>query len=127
MMSIMTKLAAKGTREVGSKVIVTFPLMPIVVSSLGVLRPLVLVAPKRLVLLGVISALAWVVIVPVFSFLFGIIRLMGLIFCIQLFKILILLNRRGLNKINPSVRVSLWWSYGLWKARKWKVQIIVNR
>jgi hypothetical protein len=123
-MSIMTELTAKGTREVGSKIIVIFPLTPVVISPLGVLIPLVLVAPSRLVLLGVIPALTWVVIVPVFSFLFGIIRLMGRIFRIQLFKILILLNGRGLNKIHPSMRVSLWWSHGWWRTRKWKVQIL---
>ena len=72
-MSIMTKLTAKGTGEVGSKVIVIFPLKFVVVSPLGVLSPLVLVAPSRFVLLGVISALTWVVIVSFFSFIFGII------------------------------------------------------
>jgi hypothetical protein len=105
-MSIMTEITAKGTGEVGSKVIVIFPLTHVVLAPLGVLIPLVLVAPSRLVLLGVISALTWVVIVLVFSFLFGIIRLMGWIFRIQLFKILILMNGRGLNKIHPGVRVS---------------------
>ena len=72
-MSIMTELTANGTGEVGSKVIVIFPLMSIVISPLGVLSPLVLVAPSRLVLLGVILALTLIVIVLVFSFLLGII------------------------------------------------------
>jgi hypothetical protein len=121
-MSIMTELTAKGTREGGSNSIVISPLTPVVISPLGVLIPLILVAPSRLVLLGVIPALTWVAIVPVFSFLFGIIRLMGRIFRIQLFKILILLKGRGLNKIHPSVRV--WGSHGLWRTREWKVWIL---
>jgi hypothetical protein len=104
-MSIMIELTTKGTREGGSNSIVISPLMSVVISPLGVLIPLILVAPCRLVLLGVIPALTWVAIVPVFSFLFGIIRLMGQIFRIQLFKILILLKERGLNKIHPSVRI----------------------
>jgi hypothetical protein len=124
-MSIMTKLTAKGTREVGSNIIVIFPLTSVFVAPLGVLIPLVLVAPSGLVLLGVIPTLTWVFIVLVFSFLFGTIQWMGQIFHIQQFKILILLNGRGLNKIHPSVRVSLWWSHGLGRARKWKVRIIL--
>jgi hypothetical protein len=79
-MSIMTELTTKGTWEVGSKVIVIFPLTPVIVSPLGVLSPLVLVAPSRLVLLGVISALTWAVIVSVFSSLFDIIQMMSWIF-----------------------------------------------
>jgi hypothetical protein len=118
-MSIMTELTAKGTRESGFDSIVISPLTPVVIAPLGVLIPLVLVAPNRLVLLGLIPTLAWVVIVPVSSFLFGIIRRMGQIFRIQLFEILILLNGRGLNKIHPSVRV--WGNHGLWRTRKWKV------
>jgi hypothetical protein len=121
-MSIMAKLTAKGTRESGSNNIVISPLMPIVIAPLGVLIPLILVAPSRLVLLGVIPSLAWVVILPIFSFLFGIIRLMGRIFRIQLFEILILLKGRGLNKIHPSMRV--WGSHGLWRTREWKVHIL---
>jgi hypothetical protein len=77
MMSIVIELTTKGTGEVGSKVIVIFSLTFVVVSPLTVLSPLILVAPSRLVLLGVISALTWVVIVLIFSFIFGIIRLMG--------------------------------------------------
>jgi hypothetical protein len=123
-MSIMTELTTKGTREGGLKSIVISPLMPIFISPLGVLIPLILVAPIRLVLLGVILSLTWVAIVPIFSFIFGIIRQMGWIFHIQLFKILILLNRRGLNKIQLSVRVSLWWGHGRWMTRKWKVWIM---
>jgi hypothetical protein len=121
-MSIMIELTAKGTREVGFNSIVISPLMPIIISPMGVLIPLVLVDPIRLVLLGLIPALTWVVVVPVSSFIFGIVRWMGRIFRIQLFKILILLNRRGLNKIHPSVR--MWGSDGLLGTRKWKVQIL---
>jgi hypothetical protein len=123
-MSIMTELNAKGTREGGFNSIVSSPLMPVVIAPLGVLIPLVLVAPSRLVMLGLIPTLTWVVIVPVSSFLFGIIRWMGWIFRIQLFEILILLNGRGLNKIHPSVRV--WGCHGLWRTRKWKVRIFLE-
>jgi hypothetical protein len=69
----MTELTAKGTTEGGSNSIVISPLTPIVISPLGVLIPLILVSPSRLVLLGVIPALTWVTIVHFFSFLFGII------------------------------------------------------
>ena len=121
-MSIMTELTAKGTREVGFNIIVISPWMPIIISPLGVLIPLVLVAPSRLVLLGLIPALTWVVVVPISSFYFGIIRQMGQIFHIQLFEILILLNRKGLNKIHPSVR--MWESHGLRGTGKWKLWIL---
>jgi hypothetical protein len=79
-MSIMTELTIKGTREVGFNIIVIFPLTPIVISPLGVLIPLVMVAPSRLVLLGLIPSLTWVVFVPISSFIFGIIRWVGQIF-----------------------------------------------
>ena len=76
-MSIMTKITTKGTREGGFNSIVISPLTPIVISPLGVLIPFVLVAPSRLVLLGLILTLVWVVIVPFSSFLFGIVRWVG--------------------------------------------------
>jgi hypothetical protein len=120
-MSIMTELTTKGTREGGYNSISISPLTPIVITPLGVLIPLILVSPSRLVLLGVIPTLTWVSIVPIFSFIFGIIQLMGRIFRIHLLKILILLKGRGLNKIHPSVRV--WGSHGLWRTREWKVWI----
>jgi hypothetical protein len=60
MMSIMTELTAKSTREGGSNSIIISPLMPVVIAPLGVLIPLILVAPSRLVLLGVIPTLTWV-------------------------------------------------------------------
>jgi hypothetical protein len=69
----MTELTAKRTREVGFNIIVISPLMPIVIAPLGVLIPLVLVSPSRLVLLGLILTLTWVVVVPVSSFIFGVI------------------------------------------------------
>jgi hypothetical protein len=122
MVSIVTKLTAKGTREGGPNIVVVPSLMFVVVSPLGVLIPLVLVAPDRLVLLGLVlvSSWSWIIIVPIFSFLSGIVRLMGWIFHVQLFKILILLNGRGLKKINPSVWWSLWWSHRLWGAKNGK-------
>jgi hypothetical protein len=121
-MSIMNELTAKGTREFSFNISVISPLMPIVIAPLGVLIPLVLVAPSRLVLLGLIPALTWVVVIPISSFLFGIIRWVGQIFHIQLFEILILMKGRGLNKIQPSMR--MWGSHGLWGTRKWKVRIL---
>jgi hypothetical protein len=78
----MIELTAKVIREGGFNSIVIYPLTPIVIAPLGVLIPLTLVAPSRFVLLGVIPSLTWVVIVPIFSFIFGIIRMMGRIFCI---------------------------------------------
>jgi hypothetical protein len=57
MMSLMTELTAKGTREVCPKIVVTIPLEFVIISPLGVLIPLVLVAPSGLVLLGLIPAL----------------------------------------------------------------------
>ena len=56
-MSIMTELTAKGTREVGFNIIVISPLTPIIIAPLGVLIPLVRVAPSGLVLLGLIPTL----------------------------------------------------------------------
>jgi hypothetical protein len=54
MVSIMAILTAKGTREVFLKIVVILPLAFVVISPLGVLVPLILVAPDRLVLLGVV-------------------------------------------------------------------------
>jgi len=124
-MSIMTELTAKGTRESGFNSIVISPLTPIVFSPLGVLIPLVLVAPSRFVLLGVVSAWSRVIIVWVFPFLLVIIRLMGWIFRIQLFKSMHLLNGRGLNKFNAIMWLSMWRSHSLWGTRKWKVQMVL--
>jgi hypothetical protein len=71
----MNELTAKGIREHGSNSIVISPLMHFFISPLGVMIPLILVAlvaPGRLVLLGVIPALTWVSIVPFFYFILGI-------------------------------------------------------
>jgi len=56
--SIMSMLTAKSTREVRSEVVVVFvpPLLFVDIVPLGVLVTLILVAPNRLVLLGVISS-----------------------------------------------------------------------
>jgi hypothetical protein len=128
MVSIVTKLTAKGTREGGPNIVVFPSLKFVVVSPLGVLIPLVLVASDSLVLLGLVlvSSWSWIIIFPIFSLLSGIVRLMGWICHVYLFKILILLNGRGLKKINPSMWWSLWWSHRLWGARKWKVWIMLR-
>jgi hypothetical protein len=75
MVSIMDILTTKGTREVCLKIVVVLPLAFVVISPLGVLVPLVLVALGRLVLLGVVLVSSWsgIIIVLVFSFLFGIV------------------------------------------------------
>jgi hypothetical protein len=125
MVTIVTKLTAKGTREVCLNIVVVISLAFVVIPPLRVLVPQILVAPSRLVLLGMVFSLPWIIIVPIFSFLFGIIQLMGQVGRIKLFKILVLLNGRGLNKINPSMWVSFWWSHGLWGTRKWKVRIML--
>jgi hypothetical protein len=122
MMSVMAELITKGTREVGFNNIVISPLTPVIISPLGVLIPLVLVAPNGLVLLGLMPGWNWVVVVPISTFIFGIVRRMGRIGCIQLFEILVLLNDRGLNKIHPNMR--MWGSHGLWGTRKWEVRIL---
>jgi hypothetical protein len=103
--SIMTILTAKGTREFCLNIFVVVPLAFVVISPLGVLVPLVLVSPDRLVL---VSSWSEIIIVSMFSFISGIVQLMGWIIHIKLFKILILLNRRRLRKINPSMWLSLW-------------------
>jgi len=43
-MSIVTKIIAKGTREVGAKVVVIFPLAFAIISPMRVLVPWILVA-----------------------------------------------------------------------------------
>ena len=57
MVGVMTELTTKGTREDGFNIVVISPLAFIIISPLGVLVPLVLVAPSGLVLLGLILAL----------------------------------------------------------------------
>jgi hypothetical protein len=65
MVSVMTELTTKGTREDGLNIIP--PLSFVVIS------PLVLVAPSGLVLWGLIPALTRVVVIPIPSFLLGIV------------------------------------------------------
>jgi hypothetical protein len=120
MVSVMTELTTKGTREDGFNII--SPLAFVIIAPLGVLVPLVLVAPSGLVLWGLIPALTWVVVIPVPSFLLGIVRWMSWVGCIQLFKTLVLLSSRRLNKIYP--RMWMWGSHGLWRTRKWEVWIL---
>jgi hypothetical protein len=122
MMSVMVVLTTKGAREDGFNIVVISPLAFIIISPLGVLVPLVLVAPSGLVLWGLIPTLTWGVVIPIPSFLVGIVRWMGWIGCTQMFKILVLLNSRGLNKIHPRMR--MWGSHGLWRTRKWEIQIL---
>jgi hypothetical protein len=62
MVSIMTEFTKKGTREDGFNII--SPLAFVVIAPLGVLVPLVLVAPTGLMLWGLIPALTRVVIIP---------------------------------------------------------------
>jgi hypothetical protein len=119
--SVMTELTTKGTGEDCFNIIP--PLAFIVISPLGVLVPLVLVAPSGLVLWGLIPALTRVVVIPIPSFLLGIVRWMSCIGYVQLFKILVLLSSRGLNKIYPRVR--MWGSHGLWWTRKREVWILL--
>jgi hypothetical protein len=57
MMSVMAELTTKGTREDGFNIVVISPLAFIIIAPLGVLVPLVLVAPSGLVLWGVDSRL----------------------------------------------------------------------
>jgi hypothetical protein len=120
MVSVMTELTTKSTREDGFNII--SPLAFVIISPLGVLVPLVLVAPSGLVLWGLIPALTWVIVIPVPSFLLSIFRWMSWVSCIQLFKILVLLRSRGLNKIYPRMR--MWGGHGLWRTRKWEVWIL---
>jgi hypothetical protein len=73
MMSVMAEITTKGTREDGFNIIFISPLAFIIIAPLGVLVPLVLVAPSGLMLWGLIPPLAWVVVIPVPSFLLGIV------------------------------------------------------
>ena len=114
MVSVMTIDSTKSTWVYGFNRVP--PLAFVVIAPLGVLVPLVLVALSGLVLWGLIPTLTWVVVILVPSFLLGIVRWMGWIGCIQLFKTLVLLNSRGLNKIHPRMRML--GSHGLWRTRK---------
>jgi hypothetical protein len=127
MVSIVAILTTKGTREVGPKIVFVLSLMFVVIFPLGVLVPLILVAPSRFVLLGVIlvPSSSWIIIVLVLAFIFFIIRWMGQIFCIRLFKMVDLLNGRGLNKVNPSMWLSLWRRNRLGRTKEWEVRILL--
>jgi hypothetical protein len=61
MVSIMAILIAKGKREVFPKIVVIISLVFVIISPLGVLFPLILVAPGRLVMLGVIPSWSWII------------------------------------------------------------------
>jgi hypothetical protein len=128
MVCIMSILTTESTGEVSLEIIVP-PLswLIVTVSPLGFLVILNLVAPRGMVLLGVISSWSWVVIVSVFPFHLGIIRRMGRIGHTQLFKSLKLLSGRGLNKVNIGMWLSWWGSNRLWTTREWKIWIVLWR
>ena len=120
MVSVMTELTTKGTREDGFNII--SPLAFVVIAPLRVLVPLVRVAPSGLLLWGLIPTLIGVVVVPIPSFPSVIVRRVCWVGCIQLFKILILLSSGRLNKI--LLCMGMWDRVGLWRARKGEVWIL---
>jgi hypothetical protein len=67
MVGVMTVHATKSTRVDGFNSIP--PLAFVVIAPLGVLVPLVLVAPRGLVLWGMVPSLTRIVVIPIFSFL----------------------------------------------------------
>jgi hypothetical protein len=99
MVSVMTIYATKSTRVDSFNSVP--PLAFVVIAPLGVLVPLVLIAPSGLMLWGLIPALTKIVVTHVPSFPLSVVWWMSWIGCVQLFKILILLSSRGLNKIDP--------------------------
>ena len=66
MVSVMAVYATKSTRVIGFNSIP--PLASVVIAPLGVLVPLVLVAPRGLVLWGMIPALTRIVVIPILPF-----------------------------------------------------------
>jgi hypothetical protein len=94
-------------------IVLPFSWLIVIVSPLGVLVSLILVSPSGTIWLRVISSWSQVDIVLSFSFLLGIIRMMGQIFHIQMFKRMNLLNGRGLNKVNIDMWLSYWGSIWL--------------
>ena len=127
-MSIMSILTSKSTMEVHPEiVVVVLPLAFFVIVPLRVLVTLILVAPNKLVLLGVISTWSQFINVSVFSFLLGIIRFMRRIFCIQLFKGMNLLNGGGLKKVNVGMWLSWWRRKQMGRTMKWKIWIVFWR
>ena len=120
MVSVMTIYATKSTRVDGFN---NFsPLAFVVIAPLGVLVPWVLIVPRGLMLWGLILALTRIVVILVPSFPFVIVRRVSWVGCIQLFKILVLLNSGRLNKIYP--RIGMWGSHRLWRSRKWEIWIL---
>ena len=69
--SVVTELTTKGTREDGFNIIPTLAF--VFIAPLGFLVPLVLVAPSGLMLWGLIPALTRVVVILVPTFLLGIV------------------------------------------------------
>jgi hypothetical protein len=120
MVGVMTVHATKSTRVDGFDSIP--PLASVVIAPLGVLVPLVLVAPRGLVLWGMVPALTRIVVIPVLSFPPVIVCWMRWVGGIQLFKILVLLSSGRLNKIH--VCMGMWGCHGLWRARKGEVWIL---
>ena len=101
LVGVMTIDSTKGTRVYGFNRVP--PLAFVVIAPLGVLVPLVLVSPRRLVLWGMIPALTRIVVIPILSFPPVIVCWMRWVGSIQLFKILILLSSGRLNKIYPRI------------------------
>jgi hypothetical protein len=120
MVGVMTIHTTKGTRVDGFDSIP--PLAFVVISPLRVLVPLVLVAPRGLVLWGMIPTLARIVVISILSFPPIIVCWMRWVGGIQLFKILVLLSSGRLNKIHPCM--GMWDRVGLWRARKGEVWIL---
>jgi hypothetical protein len=119
MVGVMTVHATKITRVDGFNCIP--PLAFVVIAPLGVLVPLVLVAPRGLMLWGMVPALTRIVVIPILSFPPVIACWMRWVGSIQLFKIMVLLSSRRLNKIHP--RMGMWGRNGLWGTREWEVWI----
>jgi hypothetical protein len=82
-----------------------------IISPLGVLVRLVLVAPSLGFSLSGVPSLS---LVPIISFLPVIARLVRWIGCIQLFKSLNLLKRGRLDEIDPYLVLSMWGCDRLW-------------
>ena len=120
MVSVMAVYATKSTRVIGFNSIP--PLASVVIAPLGVFVPLVLVAPRGLVLWGMIPALTGIVIIPILPFPPVIVCWMRWVGSIQLFKILVLLSSGRLNTIHP--RMGMWGRNGLWRTREGEVWIL---
>jgi hypothetical protein len=80
MVSVMTIYATKSTRVDGFNGV--SPLAFVVIAPLGVLVPWVLIAPRGLMLWGLIPALTRIVVIPVPSFPSVIVRWMSWVGCI---------------------------------------------